>query len=298
MSWKTEAEKDDQRMGHNMYSSAFDSRALPIGGDSLRPEYLREALKSTMFSKHINLFDQTDSTNRQAKNLWVRGAPEGTLVLAERQTAGRGRRGRTWQSPGNVNLLLSILLQPPVKSERAFVLTMILALAAVDAVYDICGLRPMIKWPNDLYAGGRKLAGILTEFSVREKRIEYMVLGMGLNVNWDPDESPDILGPATSLLRETGHRINREDLLVRILGCFDEAYKTLQSGEIMGFYRKWNACAMILGQEVEVESQGKTLRGKALRIDEKGALILRDAQGLDREILHGDVSLRPLENHS
>lgn len=284
-------------MAKNMHSYIDDHKGVLIEEDSLRPEGLREALKSTIFSNNISLFESTDSTNGQAKDLCVQGAPEGTLVLAEQQTAGRGRRGRTWQSPGRVNLLLSIVLRPPIEPERAFVLTMILALAAGDGVSDICGLRPVIKWPNDLYVGGRKLAGILTEFSVKENRIEYMVLGMGLNVNWDPDENPDILNPATSLLRETGHRINREDLLVRIMKHFDESYKILLSGKIMGFYRKWNKRSMVLGQEVEVESDGKILQGTARKIDKKGALILRDSQGTDREILHGDVSLRPLGNH-
>jgi BirA family biotin operon repressor/biotin-[acetyl-CoA-carboxylase] ligase len=276
----------------NIHSYIDHHKGVLIEEDSLRPECLREALKSTMFSKNIRLFESTDSTNGQAKELCVQGAPEGTLVLAEQQTAGRGRRGRTWQSPGRVNLLLSIVLRPPIEPERAFVLTMILALAAGDGVSDICGLRPMIKWPNDLYVRGRKLAGILTEFSVRENGIEYMVLGMGLNVNWDPDENPDILNPATSLMREMGRRINREDLLVRIMKHFDESYKILLSGKIMGFYRKWNKRSMVLGQEVEVESDGKTLRGTARKIDNKGALILRDFQGVERVILNGDVSLR------
>jgi len=281
----------------NIHSYIDDHKGILIEEDPFRPECLREALKSTMFSKNIRLFESTDSTNRQAKDLCVTGAPEGTLVLAEQQTEGRGRRGRTWQSPGRVNLLFSMVLRPPIQPERAFVLTMILALAAGDGVCDLCGLRPMIKWPNDLYVGGRKLAGILTEFSVRENRIEYMVLGMGLNVNWDPDENSDILNPATSLMRETGHRINREALLVRIMKHFDESYKTLLSGKIMRFYRKWNDLSMVLGQEVEVELEGKALRGTARKIDKKGALILRDAHGNDREILHGDVSLRALGNH-
>ncbi len=284
-------------MEKNIHSYIDDHKGVLIEEDSLRPECLREALKSTMFSKNIRLFESTDSTNRQAKELCVTGAPEGMLVLAEQQTAGRGRRGRTWQSPERVNLLLSMVLRPPIEPERAFVLTMILALAAGDGVYDICGLRPVIKWQNDLYVGGRKLAGILTEFSVRENRIEYMVLGMGLNVNWDPDENPDIVNPATSLMREKGHRINRQNLLVRVLRHFDESYKMLLSGKIMGFYRRWNKRSMVLGQEVEVESDGKILQGTARKIDKKGALILRDAHGNDREILHGDVSLRPLRNH-
>ena len=185
-----------------------------------------------------------------------------------------------------------MVLRPPIKPDLAFVLTMILALAASDGVCDISGLRPLIKWPNDLYVGGRKLAGILTEFSVREKRIAYMVLGMGLNVNWDPDESPDILNPATSLLRETGCVINRGELLVYILRHFDDSYRRLLLGETLGFYRRWNELSMVLGREVVVETGGEILRGVVRKINREGALILRDSRGVDKVVLNGDVSLR------
>ena len=275
-----------------MASSTVDPVRVLSEQDALRPEGLREALTSSIFSRNIILFQSIDSTNRHGKEVGVQGGPEGTLVLAEEQTAGRGRKGRAWQSPGRANLLLSMVLRPPIKPDLAFVLTMILALAASDGVCDISGLRPLIKWPNDLYVGGRKLAGILTEFSVREKRIAYMVLGMGLNVNWDPDESPDILNPATSLLRETGCVINRGELLVYILRHFDDSYRRLLLGETMGFYRRWNELSMVLGREVVVETGGEILRGVVRKINREGALILRDSRGVDKVVLNGDVSLR------
>ena len=279
-------------MEKNVSLSREDPKRVQSEEVALRPEALREALKSSLFSQSIFLFQTIDSTNRHAKELSIRGEPEGTLVLAEQQTAGRGRKGRTWQSPARVNLLLSIVLRPPIKSDLAFVLTMILALAASDGVCDITGLRPLIKWPNDLYVGGRKLAGILTEFSVRENRVEYMVLGMGLNVNWDPDQSPDILNPATSLLCETGRVINRGKLLICILRHFDASYHLLLSSKITGFYRRWHELSMVLGREVAVETGGKILRGVVQKITREGALILRDSRGVEKVLLNGDVSLR------
>lgn len=275
-------------------SNAHDGNPAPLPGDRLDPERILETLEGGLFSSRLVYRETVDSTNRVAKELGRQGAPEGTLVLAEQQTAGRGRRGRSWLSPGHVNLLLSLLLRPPILPERAFVLTMILALATSDGVHEVSGLRPLIKWPNDLYVNGRKLAGILTEFSVVENRVEYMVLGMGLNVNWDPGEHPTILYPATSLFRETGRRIPREGLLLRILKRFEETYRVLLTGEIMPFYRKWNELSMVLGKEVELDSGKERLRGTALRINQKGALILRDVSGREREILHGDVSLKTL----
>lgn len=265
-----------------------------LSEDRLNPARILKVLEGGLFATHLVYHEILDSTNREARDLGRQGAPEGTLVLAEQQSAGRGRMRRSWLSPAGVNLLLSLLLRPPINPDQAFILTMILALATSDGVQEVTGVRPLIKWPNDLYVGGRKLAGILTEFSVVENRVEYMVLGMGLNVNWDPGENPDILYPSTSLFREIGRRIPREGLLLAILKRFEESYRVLLTGEIMPFYRKWNDLSMILGKEVELDLGGERVRGTALRINRKGALMLRDVSGREREILHGDVSLRTL----
>lgn len=279
-------------MNNNLASPFFDMERDVIGGeDALRPEWLGEALASSLFSQNILYLESVDSTNRVAKELSAAGAAEGTLVLAEEQTFGRGRRGRSWLSPKGVSILSSLIVRPPIDVDQAFVLTMILALAVSDGVRDIAGIRPLIKWPNDLYVGRRKLCGILTEFSVREGTVDYMILGFGLNVNWYPDDERELINPATSILRETGRPVNREDLLVRILSHLDESYRTFLLGEVTGFYRRWNELSMILGRDVVIAAGKETLRGVAVSIDRQGALILRDASGVDRVVLNGDVSL-------
>ena len=280
-------------MNNNLATPLIDAgRGLLGDEDDLRPAWLREALASSLFSRNIVYLESVDSTNRVAKELSAAGAPEGTLVLAEEQTSGRGRRGRSWLSPKGVNILSSLLIRPPIEIDQAFILTMILALAVSDGVKGTTGLRPLIKWPNDLYVGERKLVGILTEFSVREGIVDHMILGFGLNVNWNPEDDRELINPATSILRETGHRVRREELLVRILRHFDDSYRALLTGKIMGFYRRWNQLSMILGREVVVEAGEETLRGVAVSIDRQGALILRDTSGVDRVVLNGDVSLR------
>ena len=183
---------------------------LPFQDDALLPDTLRSRLSQSPLGKNIIFRDTLHSTNTLAKELAGEGAVHGTLVLAEEQTAGRGRMGRPWFSPKYKNLLVSLLLRPPTPAEEVFIFTMVLAIAAIDGMEKVCGLRVSIKWPNDLYAGRKKLGGILTEFSALGKRVEYVVLGLGLNVNWNPGDGEGMLYPATSVFYETGKKISRE----------------------------------------------------------------------------------------
>lgn len=258
----------------------------------MQPDRIREKLGRSLFAGRILFRRSLDSTNALAGDLAAGGAPEGACVLAEEQTGGRGRRGRIWLSPAYANLYISLLLRPALEADRAFVLTMLLALAAREGVEQATGVRAGIKWPNDLYVEGKKLAGILTELTAKGKDVEYVILGLGLNVNWAPGRMGDLDRPATSILAETGVPADRGDLLVRILTLFEDSYLRLKAGEVDPFYRQWNEHCLVLGREVEIESQGEKICGTALRIDRDGALILRDPQGGEQRILHGDVSLR------
>jgi BirA family biotin operon repressor/biotin-[acetyl-CoA-carboxylase] ligase len=165
-------------------------------------------------------------------------------------------------------------------------------LAALEAVKGATGLKPLIKWPNDLYVKRRKLAGILTEISLRQGGVEYVVLGLGLNVNWSPKEAEDIRTPATDIFAETGLKVSRNDLLIRILKSFEVYYQRVLSGDIRDFYRRWNEVSMLMGREVEIESGKETLSGRVLRIDYNGALIIEDDEGKERSIISGDVSVK------
>jgi BirA family transcriptional regulator, biotin operon repressor / biotin---[acetyl-CoA-carboxylase] ligase len=259
----------------------------------LNLDLIKRGLSSSLFGVNIVYHTALGSTNDLAKDLALRGAPEGTVVVTEEQTAGKGRRGRSWLAPSRTNLLFSILLRPALSPNRAFSLTMALALAALEATERETGVSCMIKWPNDLYVGRRKLGGILTEFAGKGKHVDWVVLGLGLNVNWCPEEEKGVSGfSATSIFAETQEKFSRNELLVQILKQFESHHEGLFSGGGDELYRKWNEHSLVLGKEVVIEAEEKRTTGKAIRIDKNGALILEDGTGRVHVITHGDVSLR------
>ena len=260
--------------------------------DPIDIDALKRDLAGSLFGIHLHYYASLESTNSLAKSLALDGAPEGTVIVADEQTAGRGRMGRTWLSPGGGGLLFSILLRPSIPPEQLFALTMMLAVSAAETLERETAHHAKIKWPNDLYLNGRKLAGILTEFGLKEKSVRYCVLGMGLNVHSHPAADPGLRGPATSLRHETGKSFPRGELLAGILKTFEAGYRRFLEGERELFCRKWNELSMVLGRDVIVEAEPETIRGKALRIDPDGALILRETSGHERRIVCGDVSLR------
>jgi BirA family biotin operon repressor/biotin-[acetyl-CoA-carboxylase] ligase len=263
-----------------------------MANDDLNPDAVKGGLGQSLFATHVVYHETLDSTNILARKLASAGAPHGTIIITEEQTAGRGRRGRSWLSPGRANLTFSVLLRPALIVDKVFTLTMILALACVEAVQKKTGLSCMIKWPNDLYAGGKKLSGILTEFASRDRRVEWVVLGLGLNVNWYPAEGETMSHLATSIQAETGKTVSRNELLVEILMQFEAYYNDVLSGRTEEVYERWNDFSLVLGKQVVIESDQTKITGKALRIDQDGALIIEDGEGKEQKIIHGDVSLR------
>lgn len=258
----------------------------------LNREALEERLRPSIFSRNVLVRDKLPSTNTLAKELAAQGAPEGTLVVAEEQTAGRGRMGRVWLSPPAKNLLFSILLRPAVPPNQVFSLTMTLALSSISAVEASTGVSPLIKWPNDLYVGSKKLGGILTEFSVSGGGVEYAVLGLGLNVNWSPGSNPEMLYPATSVMAETGRETSRLGLLTSILTHFDRRYQKRLPCDPDALYARWNEKSMVLNNWVEIDAAEGKICGRARRIDRQGALIVQDESGKETRVLCGDVGIR------
>jgi len=270
----------------------MEIKELPSKTNRFRPSALRKRLGTSIFAQNILYHKTINSTNMLAKELAAHEAPEGTVVLAEEQTEGRGRANRVWFSPAYENLYFTIVLRPCVRVDQVFVLTMVLALAASDAVKKEVGIRPMIKWPNDLYVGKKKMGGILTEFSVREKEVEYVILGLGLNVNWNPKEDESMLYPATSIFSETGMKASRSDLLIEILKSYERYYSNVKAGKIDDIYKRWNELSMIKGRTVEIHSGREIVRGNVLKIDQNGALVIINNDGAEKTIQSGDVSVR------
>ncbi len=220
-----------------------------------------------------------------ARELAAAGGPEGLVVRAEEQTAGRGRHGRRWVAPPGTSLLFTVLLRPPV--EVAEWLPMAAAVGVARAVERLTGLKPAVKWPNDLVIGGRKFAGILVETEFFGGELAWALLGIGLNVNWDPAEVPELAGQATSLARELGRLVDREALFREVLRELDRAYRRLRAG--WSPLLAWRRRLITVGREVEVVAGGEKLRGLAVGVDRSGRLQLRTDAGQTRLISFGEV---------
>lgn len=232
------------------------------------------------------LLAQTTSTNDVAREQGRKGARSGFVVAAARQTGGRGRMGRNWESPPDRGLYVSILLRPELTMAETGRLTILGSVAAVDAVESLCGVRPGIKWPNDLVRRGRKLAGLLIETEPKGKRLDFAVIGIGLNVRQAAaDFSPEVRALATSLLLETKQLYRRADMLVALLRAFEKRL-TRPFEEAR---EAWTASSLTLGQQVTLTTARGRKQGQAMGLDETGALLLRDDSGQVEAITAGDM---------
>ncbi len=235
----------------------------------------------------------TTSTNDVARDLASRGAPEGTVVVADYQTAGRGRMGRRWLAPPGTALLCSILFRPDVSPDRAHDLTTIVALAAADAVQETAELAVALKWPNDLIVvrpeGWRKLGGLLAETGFSADRLEYVVVGIGINVNIPPEALSDLAPDATSVLAETGRETDRHLLLERMLAGIAARYQRWYAGERP--HAEWATRLATLGRPVRVVTAEGEQHGIAEGVNEDGALLLRTPDGALHRVRVGDVFL-------
>jgi len=262
--------------------------------ESFNEDILASALKTSLFGKNILFRDTIGSTNVFLKRLADEGAPEGTVVVADEQSAGMGRLGREWFSKKGENLLFSVLLRPQLPPTQLFVLTMIFALAGIEAIVDISGVNTKIKWPNDIYVGGKKLGGMLTEFSVVHGAVQHVVLGMGLNVNWNPAAERTVLYPTASIFSEIQEKVSREEILTNLLQRLEVSYYEI--GRDMGrtevFFEKWNEKSLILGKTVVIETGKERIEGEAAGIDRDGALRLITTSGDEQKFHCGDVSVK------
>jgi len=232
------------------------------------------------------LLAETSSTNDVAREQARKGARSGFVVAASRQTSGRGRLGRSWESPPDCGLYVSILLRPDLAVTEAGKLTILSSVATVDAVEMVSGLRPQIKWPNDLMAGGRKLAGLLIETEPKGKRLGFAVIGIGLNVRQEAgDFSPEVRRLATSLYMATGRPYRRADLLIALL----QALEKRLSQPFDDAREAWSASSLTLGQRVTLTTVRGRKHGQAMGLDESGALLLRSTSGEVEAVTAGDM---------
>ena len=278
--------------GQGYRIDAVPARGYRLAGvpDRLTPLELRPLLNTHDVGRVVHWYEEIGSTNDRARELADEGALAGEVVVAEAQTAGRGRRGRTWASPPRKNLYFSVVLRPELPPSRAPELTLVASVALCDALRQ-AGVEAGIKWPNDLLVGDRKIAGILTELAADPDRVEWVVLGAGVNVNARRDDfPPEVRDEATSVLIERGQAAPRA---LFAAACFTALEGWLDRHAEEGFApvrEAWRARSVTLGREVTVRVDGRELTGTAEDIDATGALLVRTAAGTER-FLSGDVTL-------
>jgi BirA family biotin operon repressor/biotin-[acetyl-CoA-carboxylase] ligase len=259
--------------------------------DRLTAARIAAGLGTAFVGQEVYSWPEIGSTNDEARRLARAGAPEGTLVIAEYQTAGRGRIERRWVAPPGSSLLLSLIFRPNLAPTQAHRLTMICGLAILEAVEATTGLAVGLKWPNDIVTGEAKLGGILAEIEVQGEALAFAVVGMGLNVNVDPADLPqDLLLPATSLAQLLGRAVPRLPLLQALLRAVERRLLALVAGYSPA--EEWAARLVTLGREVAVSGAGPAFAGRAEGVTPDGALLVRRADGRLETVLAGDVTLR------
>jgi len=250
-------------------------------------------LETKWAGQKIVYFAETDSTNRRARLLAQEGAPHGTLVLADSQSAGRGRRGRNWISPAGEGIFMSLLLRPNVHPSQVAKLSLLTALSAANAIMRETGLDARIKWPNDIVVSGRKVCGMLLEMTADENTVYDVVAGVGINVHQKEFDS-EIMHTASSLELLTGKTLSCAALIRSFLEEFEHAME-LPDDEMMAQYVARSAT---LGQRVQVISLAGTFTGEAKAVTESGSLLVCDEEGMLREVLAADVSVRGIMGYA
>ena len=237
-------------------------------------------------------YDTVSSTNDVAKELAKRGGKEGIVILADEQTRGRGRLNRRWLSPKG-GIWLSIVLRPQISPPEASRITFITSSAVAETLRQLYALDPAVKWPNDVLIAGRKVCGVLTEASTRGGIVQFVVVGLGINVNVDLQVFPSrVRRDVTTLQRELSHAVEPMTLTKTLLQNFDYRYARLREGAWRPLLREWKSRATFLHEPVSVTSMHEYLHGEAVDIDEDGALLIRLETGVVKRVLAGDLKLR------
>lgn len=263
-----------------------------IAAPDVMTEAELESLKNTQWAGcEICCFDSIDSTNTKAKELAEAGHPSGTLVVADQQTLGRGRRGRSWESPAGTGIFMTLMLKPDINPNNASMLTLVAAMATARAITEVTGEAAQIKWPNDIVMNGKKVVGILTEMSAQFDYINHIVVGIGINVH--NEEFPEeIAKTASSLLLECGHRIHRASLIEAFLEEFERLYAVyLETEDMSGLQKEYDSLLVNRGRQVRVLDPKEPFEGKAMGITKKGELIV-DTWESRKLVSSGEVSVR------
>ena len=278
----------------HLRKEGYDITAVPHLGyqlvsapDKLLPQEIQFGLNTKIFGRNVVAFDMVGSTMDEAFRLGMEGAPEGTIVCAEAQSKGRGRLGRVWSSPKGKGIYFSLILRPRLPPGQLAQLTLTAAVALAEALHHIAGIELSIKWPNDILAGNKKLAGILTELRAETDRVQFVVVGLGINVNTPASQLVD---GAASLRTAAGRTFNRVAVLQEVLRSFEAWYAVLGQGRFDRVIEAWKARSSTLKRRVRVTDPAGMVEGMAVDLDVDGGLLVRLDSGTIVKKTAGDVT--------
>lgn len=253
---------------------------------------LESRMETEWAGRRVLFFDSLNSTNLRAKQEAENGAAQGTLIVADMQTAGRGRRGRSWSSPPGTNAYFTLILKPEYVPDRASMVTLVAALAVAEGIRETCGAEAFIKWPNDIVIGGRKVCGILTEMSAERDYIHHVVVGIGINVGRQ-DFPPEIRAVAACLEEICGQKVSRTALIVNVMRYFEKYYNRFcETTELSGLLEDYNRRLINRDREVCVLDPGGNYRGISRGINSAGELLVELENGSTVNVYAGEVSIR------
>ena len=255
----------------------------------LSEQFLRKGLKTRVFGNKIYSFDTIDSTNNCAKAVAGCGASEGTVVIAEQQTAGKGRLGRLWEANPNENLMFSLVLRPKASTDALNLLPLYVAVAVSGAIERATGLKVECKWPNDILYKGKKLAGILIEGSIKQNMVDYVVIGVGINVNQAKFDG-ELSTKASSLRLEADKEIDRVSLFKEILKGLEDDYRGFQNSGFHSVVPQWIARSTMINRPISVSQQGNIISGVVKGLSADGGLVLQ-TNGTEQTVFAGDVTV-------
>jgi BirA family biotin operon repressor/biotin-[acetyl-CoA-carboxylase] ligase len=263
----------------------LNKRHLLLNADEIQKE-----LKTQVIAKKIYAFAQLSSTNDFAKRLAQAGENEGSLIISEQQTKGRGRLGRSWESPPGQGLWFSLVLRPNISIEKIGLISLFAGVSVAQAVENMTNLTPALKWPNDLLINSKKFCGVLIESEIESRTLSFLVLGIGINVNQSVLDFSDItLTHATSLQIESGAAIDRIKLLVEVLHNFERNYSDFKSENFSNILNEWKKRCPYLNKKIVIRQNHRQLKGVFENLDESGRLLLRLANGEIKKISEGET---------
>ncbi|MGA2780348.1 MAG: biotin--[acetyl-CoA-carboxylase] ligase [Smithella sp.] len=258
----------------------------------LNQEKLKQNLDGKFIGYQLYYYEEISSTNDEAFRLGLAGAPEGTALIANSQSAGKGRMQRVWHSPADSNIYTSIILRPQIEPARTPQISILAGVAVADVLESYCPDRIKLKWPNDVLIDGKKVCGILSQVKTTVSEVDFIVLGMGINVNINYNQLPEeIRNLATSLAMETGQEVSRLELIISLYENLTKWYKQLIQNGFGPIKEKWQSLTPMIGQTVQVMFGEEEVNGKAIGLDDDGSLILLAAGNKEFKVSAGDATI-------